>query len=119
MDRIRAACAQIHPRDGGIIGREIRRRLVEWWTKEYSANRMRLCVIGKGQSLPDIIRSVSDAYALESLDELSDLVSKLFSPVANRGREPLPMIDDHPFGPNEAGVRFVDHILSFSRLICM
>lgn len=34
--------------DGGPIGREIRRRLVEWWSKEYSANRMRLCVIGKG-----------------------------------------------------------------------
>ena len=34
--------------DGGVIGREIRRRLVEWWTGAYSANRMRLCVIGKG-----------------------------------------------------------------------
>lgn len=34
--------------DGGAVGREIRRRLVEWWKKEYSANRMRLCVIGQG-----------------------------------------------------------------------
>ena len=33
---------------GGAIGREIRRRLIEWWTKEYCAGRMRLCVIGKG-----------------------------------------------------------------------
>ncbi|KAJ3551779.1 hypothetical protein NM688_g4513 [Phlebia brevispora] len=72
--------------DGGVIGREIRRRLVEWWSKEYSANRMRLCVIGK-----------------EPLDELSDMVSKLFSPVVNRGVEPLPMINDHPFGSNESG----------------
>jgi insulysin len=36
--------------DGGPIGREIRRRLVEWWNKEYSANRMRLCVVGKGKT---------------------------------------------------------------------
>lgn len=34
--------------DGGAVGRETRRRLVEWWTNHYCANRMRLCVIGKG-----------------------------------------------------------------------
>jgi insulysin len=34
--------------DGGSVGRETRRRLVEWWGKEYCASRMRLCVIGKG-----------------------------------------------------------------------
>ncbi|THG99965.1 hypothetical protein EW026_g2491 [Hermanssonia centrifuga] len=72
--------------DGGAVGREIRRRLVEWWTKEYSANRMRLCVIGK-----------------EPLDELSDMVSKLFSPISKRDVEALPMINDHPFGTKEAG----------------
>ncbi|EGN95669.1 hypothetical protein SERLA73DRAFT_113347 [Serpula lacrymans var. lacrymans S7.3] len=70
----------------GAVGRETRRRLVEWWSKEYCAGRMRLCVIGK-----------------ESLDELSDLVSKLFSPISNRGLDPTPMINDHPFGPNEMG----------------
>lgn len=36
--------------DGGPVGRETRRRLIEWWTKEYSANRMRLCVVGKGEN---------------------------------------------------------------------
>ena len=36
---------------GGAIGRETRRRLIEWWTKEYCAGRMRLCVIGKGVAL--------------------------------------------------------------------
>ena len=35
--------------DGGLVGRETRRRLVEWWSREYSANRMRLCVVGKGE----------------------------------------------------------------------
>ena len=36
--------------DGGPVGRETRRRLIEWWTEEYSANRMRLCVVGKGNT---------------------------------------------------------------------
>lgn len=35
--------------DGGVVGRETRRRLVEWWSKEYCAGRMRLCVVGKGE----------------------------------------------------------------------
>jgi insulysin len=41
----------LEPRDdasGGVIGRETRRRLIEWWSKEYCSGRMRLCVIGKG-----------------------------------------------------------------------
>ncbi|KAF8623490.1 hypothetical protein AX15_006273 [Amanita polypyramis BW_CC] len=72
--------------DGGPVGRETRRRLVDWWEQEYCANRMRLCIIGK-----------------EPLNELAELTSRLFSPIPNRGREPLPMIEDHPFGPNEKG----------------
>jgi len=35
--------------DGGPIGREIRRRLVEWWEREYCASRMQLAVLGKGE----------------------------------------------------------------------
>ncbi|KIP12311.1 hypothetical protein PHLGIDRAFT_21111 [Phlebiopsis gigantea 11061_1 CR5-6] len=72
--------------DGGAVGRETRRRLVEWWQREYSANRMRLCVIGK-----------------ESLDELSVMVNKLFSPINCGNVEPLPLINDHPFGKDESG----------------
>lgn len=34
--------------DGGSVGRETRRRLVEWWSQNYCAGRMRLCIIGKG-----------------------------------------------------------------------
>jgi insulysin len=34
--------------DGGPVGRETRRRLVEWWSNEYCASRMRLAVVGKG-----------------------------------------------------------------------
>ncbi len=42
---------------------------------------------------------------IEPLDELSDMVSKLFSPISKRDVEALPMINDHPFGTKEAGVR--------------
>ena len=44
--------------DGGSVGRETRRRLVEWWTKEYCASRMRLCIIGKGRYRPSPIQFV-------------------------------------------------------------
>jgi insulysin len=42
--------------DGGSVGRETRRRLVEWWTEEYCASRMRLCIIGKGRYHPSLIK---------------------------------------------------------------
>ncbi|KAK7017923.1 metalloprotease [Paramarasmius palmivorus] len=72
--------------DGGAVGRETRRRLVEWWSNEYCASRMHLCVLGK-----------------DSLDSLSTMVSKLFSPIPNRGLDPLPTVNDHPFGEKEKG----------------
>lgn len=44
--------------DGGVVGRETRRRLVEWWSNEYCANRMRLCVVGKGKLFTTEFREV-------------------------------------------------------------
>ncbi|KAF8892443.1 Metalloenzyme, LuxS/M16 peptidase-like protein [Infundibulicybe gibba] len=86
--------------DGGMVSREIRRRLVEWWEVEYCASRMRLCIIGQ-----------------ESLDELAELTATLFSPIPNRGQDALPMINEHPFGPNEKGtVVSVQTIMSFHAL---
>ena len=41
----------------------------------------------------------------DPLDHLSDLVANLFSPIPNYGQNPLPSIPDHPFGPDEKGVR--------------
>ncbi|KAF7295456.1 Insulin-degrading enzyme [Mycena indigotica] len=72
--------------DGGAIGRETRRRLIEWWSNEYCASRMRLCVIGT-----------------ESLDELAEMASRLFSPIVNRGADPLPMVTSSPIGPDQKG----------------
>lgn len=83
--------------DGGHVGRETRRRLIEWWTKEYCASRMSLALVGK-----------------ESLDELTSYVTKYFSPIVNRGQEPCPMIRDHPFGENESGkMVFVNTVMDF------
>ncbi|EAU88742.1 insulin-degrading enzyme [Coprinopsis cinerea okayama7 len=72
--------------DGGAVGRETRRRVVEWWTKEYCASRMNLCVIGQ-----------------ESLDELANMVSTNFSPVPNRDCQAYPSWREHPFGEKEKG----------------
>jgi insulysin len=83
--------------DGGLVGRETRRRLVDWWEQEYCANRMRLCVIGK-----------------ESLKELEELIAVNFSPIPNRNKDPLPLITGHPFGPEEKGTLVsVDTIMRF------
>lgn len=45
--------------DGGAVGRETRRRLLEWWSKEYCASRMRLCVIGKGTTTSTFLKNSS------------------------------------------------------------
>jgi insulysin len=95
--------------DGGSVGRETRRRLVEWWGKEYCAGRMRLCIIGKGLIWlwdPCLLPFSSSPTWVDSLDRLSDLAVNLFSPIPNRGQTPLPSIPDHPFGPDEKGVCF-------------
>jgi hypothetical protein len=46
----------------------------------------------------------SNAYWVDPLDRLSELVVNLFSPIPNRGQIPLPSFPDHPFGPDERGV---------------
>lgn len=91
--------------DGGAIGRETRRRLVEWWSKEYCASRMHLCVLGQGNQFACLLRNLLIILQFtESLDDLAEMVASLFSPIANRGIDPLPMISEQPVGPNESGV---------------
>ncbi|KAJ7634941.1 Metalloenzyme, LuxS/M16 peptidase-like protein [Roridomyces roridus] len=68
------------------VGEETRRRLIEWWSKEYCASRMRLCILGD-----------------QSLDDLATLASTLFSPILNRGVVPLPMLTTSPMGPDQTG----------------
>ncbi|THH18538.1 hypothetical protein EUX98_g8939 [Antrodiella citrinella] len=72
--------------DGGPVGRETRRRLVEWWEQEYCAGRMALTIIGK-----------------ESLDELTSMTVPIFSRILNRGLDPRPSIKEPAWGPSEMG----------------
>lgn len=60
--------------------------------------------MGKGKIFFQFKTRTAINHILESLDELGDMVSRLFSDIRNRGVEPLPAIPDHPFGPNEKGV---------------
>uniref|UniRef100_A0A8C4NB61 Insulin-degrading enzyme n=2 Tax=Eptatretus burgeri TaxID=7764 RepID=A0A8C4NB61_EPTBU len=61
------------------LGLDVRNELLKFHSKFYSANLMALCVLGK-----------------ESLDELMDLVIKLFSEVENKN-VPVPNFPDHPY----------------------
>ncbi|KAF8996136.1 insulin-degrading enzyme [Cyathus striatus] len=86
--------------DGGAVGRETRRRLVEWWEHEYCASRMHLCIVGK-----------------ESLDELSEMASTYFSPIKNRGRDSIPIFPEQPCGEAEKGTLVsVQTIMEFHAL---
>lgn len=109
----RSTSSEAEP-DGGTVGRETRRRLVEWWSKEYCASRMNVCVIGRGtsKSMPRPPFG-GQSQLTESLDELSDMVSRHFSPVQKRREDHLPIINDHPFGPNEMGVSSYNITLQF------
>lgn len=40
----------------------------------------------------------------ESVHDLATLVAERFSPILKRSNDPLPMITDHPFGPQQKGV---------------
>ncbi|CUA67752.1 insulysin [Rhizoctonia solani] len=73
--------------DGGAAGRETRRRLVEWWETHYSAERMKLVVLGT-----------------ESLDDLTSMVVKEFSAVKNRGVGRTPLMLDDPRGAEHKGI---------------
>jgi insulysin len=40
--------ASLQGEDGGFVGQETRRRLMDWWKTHYSASNMNLAVLGKG-----------------------------------------------------------------------
>ncbi|KAK7686016.1 hypothetical protein QCA50_010827 [Cerrena zonata] len=88
---------QEHDDDGGPMGRETRRRLVEWWKQEYCAGRMSLAVIGK-----------------ESVEELTQMVVPLFSKIENRGLDPRPSLKEPAWGEAEQGtVVFVQTVKDY------
>ena len=52
-------------------------------------------------------RSSKRLYSIcpETLEDLTDMAVKIFSPILNRGLDPAPIIPEHPFGKDEQGVR--------------
>lgn len=70
--------------DGGFVGRETRRRLIEWWKTHYSANIMNLVILGR-----------------ESLDELTSLALSRFTPISSHDL-PWPT-HSIPWGPEQKG----------------
>jgi hypothetical protein len=57
-------------------------------------------------------------FDLESLDDLTEIVTTLFSPIPNRGQEALPMIKEHPFGVDEKGVSCAPNLRILQRIHC-
>jgi len=53
--------ASLQGEDGGLVGQETRRRLVEWWEAHYSASIMNLAVLGKGLKHSVMARLTTDA----------------------------------------------------------
>lgn len=86
--------------DGGPVGREVRRRLIEWWQQQYCAGRIVLAVVGK-----------------ESLDDLVQLVVPTFAKVQNRGLDPRPVVMEPSWQAEQMGtvvfVRTVKDYQSF------
>ncbi|KAG8912214.1 Insulinase (Peptidase M16) [Tulasnella sp. 408] len=96
----RSASPSLEEEDGGVAGRETRRRLVEWWEKQYCASRMKLVILGK-----------------ESLEELTEMAVRYFSAVPNRSLGPAPRFEESPFGPDDKGiVAYSKTIMDFKAL---
>ena len=106
------------PSDGGQVGRETRRRLVEWWSREYCSSRMCLAVLDRGEPRHLMrIAVVVNCLHPGSLDDLTTLAVKLFSPIQHRAQDPRPMMSDHPFSPEVMGVSCLIIIARFASLI--
>ncbi|EJD53131.1 hypothetical protein AURDEDRAFT_110880 [Auricularia subglabra TFB-10046 SS5] len=83
--------------DGGFIGRETRRRLVEWWETHYCASRMNLVILGK-----------------EPLDQLTEMAVEYFSAIKNRSLPTVKDVAELPWGPDESGaIIFAKTIMDF------
>lgn len=54
----RGESVDVQDGDGGPVGREVRRRLIEWWEREYCAGRMAIAVVGKGKQFRSYMGNV-------------------------------------------------------------
>jgi insulysin len=90
--------AKLEGDDGGFVGRETRRRLIEWWEKHYCASIMNLAILGR-----------------EPLDELTQMALKGFSQIPNRGLQ-WPT-ETPPWGPEQQGnILFAKTVMDYDIL---
>lgn len=88
-------------------GVDVRGRLIDWHSKHYSANLMKLVVLSKGRSsiLPPLEWDRFGAdKEVDSLDDMAKSVVDKFSAAPTRTLAP-PVFPGSPLGPNELGVR--------------
>jgi insulysin len=69
-------------------GINVRDKFIEFYEKHYSANRMKLCVLGR-----------------ESLDVLESWVSEFFSGIKDKNLKPNRWTDEQPFNPEHLGLQ--------------
>ena len=87
-------------------GKDPRAEMMAWWEKNYSAERMKLVVLGKGECLllsvlPEL-HLLTLSCLLDDLDTLTEWVVDLFSPVVSKDLTPVSFAPD-PFGPELLG----------------
>lgn len=92
-------------------GEDVRKRLIEWQEKYYSANLMKLVVLGKGTFSFSLlffwfqfVSNFSVFYLAESLDDMTKTVVEKFSAAPNRSLSP-PIFSGSPLGEKELRVR--------------
>lgn len=90
---------KIAPEGRGI---NVRQKFIDFHGKHYSANRMKLVVLGK-----------------ESLDVLEGWVSEMFSGVPNKHLSPNLWSDNVPFGPDQLGLEIFAKPVMDSREITL
>lgn len=81
------------PREKNI---DVREELLQFHSKWYSSNVMALAILGKGKVFCKKKNYFDVSFLLESLDELQEIVVKLFSDVEDKGVE-APRWEEHPF----------------------
>lgn len=84
--------------DGGPVGRETRRRLVEWVEQQYCSGRMTLAILGRGVYEKLLRRNRYSPHTdSESLDNMAEITTRLFSSIPNRGLTRRPLVMDDPW----------------------
>ena len=109
------------PRERGF---DVRKRLIEWCEKHYSANVCKLAVVTKGASsrsltVPSLIAASltpSPRSPADSLDATTELVVKQFSPVINRALTP-PTFPGSPLTAAELGKTIFVKTVKDTRLL--